>query len=586
VARGASRDQSLESGVYMNAVMSTETNRRRRRPWHGAVAVVAGLALSVAGLAVGTGPALATSSPRVTSSGPCNATISAGTGAVVGSYIVGVTAGTTTITFDCDASSGAAFAAEASLLAGIGSQAVMLASEADVSALGTFAPSATDTGCPAGTAGACEIATFAVPATFAASDANATCPPTTAQINAGLFGCFVAVATAAQQPLAGAEYLMTYASETTPPAAPTIAATVAAGPPGSTITISDAAANAGFWWGNALETSQAVALQTAPQAVPAACGSGAGYGNVPAAFLAVNWFAQGSSSAVAGDASGVVITNDCYDGKAVFAPTLSGTIPVPASLTLGTTYTAYLCELNVTPFPSNDANVATDCGPAPAGASWIDASFTFTPTAGTAQPALSLTSLSGTVGTALTLATTGGAGTGALSYVAVNGTASGCAASGTTLSASSAGTCIVTATKASDSTYLAVSSVPTVVAFAGVPTVSLLTSHVALKPRATSLGLKLSCANAPCSGTLNVTTTYKKAVRKGARTIHKTVKLNLGSASYSVATGSSATVSVHLSAAARAYLRANPKRPTLQGTVTVTDNLGKKHTLGRVSLLK
>ena len=34
------------------------------------------------------------------------------------------------------------------------------------------------------------------------------------------------------------------------------------------------------------------------------------------------------------------------------------------------------------------------------------------------------------------------------------------------------------------------------------------------------------------------------------------------------------------------YLKINPKHKTLIATITVTDNLGKKHTLGRVSLLK
>jgi hypothetical protein len=76
----------------------------------------------------------------------------------------------------------------------------------------------------------------------------------------------------------------------------------------------------------------------------------------------------------------------------------------------------------------------------------------------TPQSALSITTLSGRVGTPLTLATTGGSGTGAVSYSVTNGTAMGCTVSGRSLRAKSAGTCIVTATKAADSTYLAVSS--------------------------------------------------------------------------------------------------------------------------------
>ncbi|MDE3065207.1 MAG: hypothetical protein KGJ36_06010, partial [Acidobacteriota bacterium] len=464
----------------MTALTKTRTARTGRLPrWRALTAAVAVLSMSAAGLATGSSAALAASSPRTPATGPCNVTVSAGTGVVAGTYIVGVTAGTTTLTFDCDASAAPAIAAEASLLAGIGSTSVMLASEADVSALAQFTASATDTGCPSGSG--CAVATFAVPATFTAADSQATCPPSAAQINAGLFGCVIAVADATQQPLPGAEYLMTYASETTPPAAPSIATTVTAGPPGSAITIGDAA-NAGAWWGNAVQTSQAVALQMAPMAAPATCGAGGGYGAVPTAFLEVRWFAQGSTTPVSGDASGVSISNACYDSHALSAPALSGTIPVPSSLTIGTAYTAYLCELNVTPFPSNDTSATAHCGPSAPGTSWIDASFAFTPTAGTPQAALSVTSAGGVVGTPLTLATGGGSGTGALSYAAMNGTATGCAVTGAALSATSAGTCFVTATKASDSSYLAVSSLPTLVSFSAPATLTLLTTRTVLKP--------------------------------------------------------------------------------------------------------
>ena len=82
-----------------------------------------------------------------------------------------------------------------------------------------------------------------------------------------------------------------------------------------------------------------------------------------------------------------------------------------------------------------------------------------------AQAALSVVSTSGTVGTALTLATSGGSGTGALSYSVVNGTATGCTNTSGTLIATSAGTCLVTATKAADADYASASSVQTTVTF-------------------------------------------------------------------------------------------------------------------------
>src|SRR5664280_2704519 len=425
---------------------------------------------------------------------PCNVKVSAGSGTVVGSLIVGITAGSTTVTVDCNASSSAAFAVEASMFGALGASSVVLASEADTNAVGAFAASTTDTGCPAGTAGSCELATFAVPSTFAASDAKAACPPTQAQINAGVYGCALAVATAAQALVPGGEYLLTYASETTPPNAPSIATTTATGPPGGTLTISDAIGSSGYWSANAVQQFQALALGATPAAPPASCVSG-GYGNVPAPFLNVNWFAAGSTTPIAGSAAGVTISNDCYDGSTLFAPVL-------ATLTVGTKYTMFLCELNTTPFPSNDPNATADCGTAPPGASWIDASLSFSAAAGTAQAALTLTSASGTLGTPLTLATGGGSGTGVLSYVAANGTAAGCTITGGTLTASSAGTCSVVASKAADSTYFAVSSTPTTVSLAGLPAVKLVTSRAALSKSAKALPIKISCSGAPCNGTL------------------------------------------------------------------------------------
>jgi hypothetical protein len=78
------------------------------------------------------------------------------------------------------------------------------------------------------------------------------------------------------------------------------------------------------------------------------------------------------------------------------------------------------------------------------------------------QSALTLTSLKGTAKTPLTLVTSGGSGTGAISFTAVNGTARGCAVTEDSLTATSAGTCVVTATKAADLTYLSVSSTASV----------------------------------------------------------------------------------------------------------------------------
>jgi hypothetical protein len=85
------------------------------------------------------------------------------------------------------------------------------------------------------------------------------------------------------------------------------------------------------------------------------------------------------------------------------------------------------------------------------------------------QAALVLTSTSGTYGTDLTLATSGGSGSGAVTYVVTTTGTAGCSISGgTTLKATSIGTCTVTATKAANGLYLSDSSNATTVTFSAV----------------------------------------------------------------------------------------------------------------------
>ena len=82
------------------------------------------------------------------------------------------------------------------------------------------------------------------------------------------------------------------------------------------------------------------------------------------------------------------------------------------------------------------------------------------------QAPLAVTSMTGTYGSGLPLSTSGGSGTGAVSYSAVDGTASGCSVTAGVLSVSNAGTCLLTATKAADANYNSVSSPQATVTFA------------------------------------------------------------------------------------------------------------------------
>jgi hypothetical protein len=82
------------------------------------------------------------------------------------------------------------------------------------------------------------------------------------------------------------------------------------------------------------------------------------------------------------------------------------------------------------------------------------------------QATLTLTSVNDDFGDVLTLTSTGGTGTGAVTYAVVWIGTSGCTISGDRLSAPRAGTCSVQATKAGDATYAPISSASTAVTIA------------------------------------------------------------------------------------------------------------------------
>jgi hypothetical protein len=81
------------------------------------------------------------------------------------------------------------------------------------------------------------------------------------------------------------------------------------------------------------------------------------------------------------------------------------------------------------------------------------------------QTPITVTPIAGLVGTPLVLVANGGSGTGAVTFSAVDGTATGCVIIGTSLKVTTAGTCLVTATKAADANHVAASSVATTVTF-------------------------------------------------------------------------------------------------------------------------
>jgi hypothetical protein len=206
------------------------------------------LCLGTLGL-VGTCVAQATSasatavSPSTSDCSYSNATTPANSEAVLG-----VTPGST-ITISCAAGSFTASSTlviiEASGLAAIVSPSSAELNEVDLGTLGIVS---------AGTDGSLST-TFTLPTTFSASDSNAACPPTQAQINAGLTCDLVLVSLSTLQP--ENEAMLVYSGQGTPNR-PSLRATVADDHYGlKTITFSDApgacptpvTADSHCWWG-------------------------------------------------------------------------------------------------------------------------------------------------------------------------------------------------------------------------------------------------------------------------------------------------------------------------------------------------
>lgn len=88
------------------------------------------------------------------------------------------------------------------------------------------------------------------------------------------------------------------------------------------------------------------------------------------------------------------------------------------------------------------------------------------------QAPLTVTSVAGTTGVDLTLASAGGTGTGNVSYVVTSGTTTCSQPSPGQLHTTGAGTCLVTASKAASTNYLSVSSSATTVSFSQTQTLS------------------------------------------------------------------------------------------------------------------
>jgi hypothetical protein len=92
-----------------------------------------------------------------------------------------------------------------------------------------------------------------------ALDANAVCPPTTAQINAGLIGCGLATFDLTTfKPLGAGSAVIEYAGDPLFPPNPTLALSVPTASAGQVVTVSDAPGATTFWWLSTLSALSAL----------------------------------------------------------------------------------------------------------------------------------------------------------------------------------------------------------------------------------------------------------------------------------------------------------------------------------------
>jgi len=218
-------------------------------------------------------------------------------------------------------------------------------------------------------------ATFKVPSTFSATDPNASCPPSQAQVNAGLVTCVLVVASLSGQ--AENEILLDYYNNPTP-AEPTLALSPASGPGGTSVSVSDASGATGFWWGDALQSV-----------------------SIPASNVLVGT-TTASSSSVSISAASYAYNSTTPADSVLTPPKLSGSFTVPKSVSTGST-TVSIYEANSTPFKGNSTNSSFPND--------VTASASFDVTSAVSPLEVTTTSLpSGTVGTAYsaTLSASGG----------------------------------------------------------------------------------------------------------------------------------------------------------------------------------
>lgn len=172
---------------------------------------------------------------------------------------------------------------------------------------------------------------------FSATDPNATCPPTQAQVDAGLLACSLVVADASSGTALDSATLV-YGTNQPSPAAPTLATNISAGANGDTVQVGDATGAVGRWWGNATQSL-----------------------NIPASSIRVGTAPAASSSVTISPATYTVPVSagiPQWGSASLTPPVLSGTFTVPSGVPAGPTTVSLYEPDSSSAFVGNSSNAS------------------------------------------------------------------------------------------------------------------------------------------------------------------------------------------------------------------------------------
>ena len=156
--------------------------------------------------------------------------------------------------------------------------------------------------------------TYTLP-TSHAPDPNAVCPPTTAQINAGLPGCgLTMIDLTSFTPVAAGSILVEYAGDPLLPPNPTLVASTTKASPGATVSVGDAPGATTYWWLSTLSSLAALL----------------GGGTPPTPVISVT-VKHGRTSNVTA-ANNITVSPAVYNPPVLTPPKISGGFTVPAGL--------------------------------------------------------------------------------------------------------------------------------------------------------------------------------------------------------------------------------------------------------------